>query len=50
MPAVLVTRGVPEPVRELMRRNNTVDVYDPQGSRVVGAINPGRLMRESLLA
>ncbi|MGK5684357.1 hypothetical protein [Actinoplanes sp. URMC 104] len=41
---------LPDPVRELMRRNNTVDVYDPDGPRVVGAFNPGREMRESLLA
>jgi hypothetical protein len=40
---------LPPPVRELMRRNNTVDVYDPAQNRIVGGINPGRLMRESLL-
>ena len=32
---------LPPPVRELMRRNNTIDVHDPTGSRVVGAYNPG---------
>jgi hypothetical protein len=41
---------LPPPVRELMRRNNTIDVYDPAGYPVVGAINPGRIMRERLLA
>ncbi len=40
---------LPEPVRELMRRNNTIDVFDPTGTRVVGALNPGKLMRETLL-
>jgi hypothetical protein len=40
---------LPPPVRELMRRNNTIDVYDPSGSRIVGAYNPGKEMRESLL-
>ena len=41
---------LPPPVRELMRRNRTVDVHDPAGDRIVGAINPGREMREALLA
>jgi CBS domain-containing protein len=41
---------LPEPVRELMRRNNTVDVYDPAGTRVIGGFNPGKTMREALLA
>ena len=41
---------LPEPVRELMRRNNTVDVYDPAGTRVLGGFNPGKTMREALLA
>lgn len=41
---------LPPAVRELMRRNHTVDVYDPAGSRIVGAFNPGRSLRESLLA
>jgi hypothetical protein len=40
---------LPPPVRELMRRNNTVDVYDPSGSRIVSAFNPGQEMRQSLL-
>jgi hypothetical protein len=34
----------------MMRRNYTVDVQDPAGHRIVSAINPGRMMRESLLA
>ena len=33
-----------------MRRNNTVDVYDPQTPQVVGGFNPGKEMREALLA
>ncbi|MDR7275410.1 hypothetical protein [Catenuloplanes atrovinosus] len=41
---------LPQPVRELMRRNNTVDVYLPTGQQVVGQFNPGRTMREKLLA
>ena len=41
---------LPPPVRELMRRNNTIDVYDASGNRIVGALNPGRQMREALLA
>ena len=32
---------LPPPVRELMRRNNTVAVYDPAAGGVVGAINLG---------
>ncbi|MET8352114.1 MULTISPECIES: hypothetical protein [unclassified Micromonospora] len=40
---------LPPPVRELMRRNNTLDVHDPTGPRVVGAINLGAKMRERLL-
>ncbi|MGW4460827.1 hypothetical protein [Micromonospora sp. NPDC004704] len=40
---------LPPPVRELMRRNNTIDVYDPTGTRVVGAINLGGELRPSLL-
>ena len=40
---------LPPPVRELMRRNNTIDVSDPSGSRIVGGFNPGKTMRESLL-
>ncbi|WP_255521961.1 hypothetical protein [Actinoplanes aureus] len=34
---------LPTPVRELMRRNNT-------GTRPVGGLNPGKEMREALLA
>jgi hypothetical protein len=41
---------LPMPVRELMRRNNTIDVYDPDSPAVVGAFNPGKEMREALLA
>ncbi|MFB9237889.1 hypothetical protein ACFFWC_20400 [Plantactinospora siamensis] len=41
---------LPPPVRELMRRNNTVQVYEPAGPRVVGGINPGARMRQILLA
>ena len=40
---------LPPPVREMMRRNNTLDVYDPSGSRVVSTYNPGKEMRQSLL-
>jgi hypothetical protein len=40
---------LPPPVRELMRRNNTLDVHGG-GNRVVGTINPGRELREALLA
>ncbi|GAA3777311.1 hypothetical protein [Micromonospora maritima] len=41
---------LPPAVREMMRRNHTVDVYDPAGPRVVGRINPGARLRETLLA
>ncbi|MEV6693122.1 hypothetical protein AB0M35_16775 [Micromonospora sp. NPDC051196] len=41
---------LPQPVRELMRRNNTVNVYDPAGNRVVGAINLGAELRPALLS
>jgi len=41
---------LPPAVRELMRRNNTIDVYAPDAHRIVGGINPGREMREMLLA
>ncbi|RSM70070.1 hypothetical protein DMB66_09760 [Actinoplanes sp. ATCC 53533] len=41
---------LPPPVRELMRRNRTVDVHDPADGRIVGGINPGKEMREALLA
>lgn len=40
---------LPPPVRELMRRNNTLDVCDPAGNRIVSTFNPGRHLRESLL-
>ncbi|MFI7552519.1 hypothetical protein ACN26Z_01430 [Verrucosispora sp. WMMD703] len=40
---------LPPPVREAMRRNNTLDVHDPTGPRVVGGINLGARMRETLL-
>ncbi|MEW2378055.1 hypothetical protein AB0883_18385 [Micromonospora sp. NPDC047812] len=40
---------LPPAVRELMRRNNTLDVHDPTGPRAVGAINLGARMRERLL-
>ncbi|SCL44272.1 hypothetical protein GA0070606_0213 [Micromonospora citrea] len=40
---------LPPPVRELMRRNNTMDVHDPAGGRAVGAINVGATLRERLL-
>ena len=41
---------LPPPVRELMRRNNTIPVHDPATGRSLGGINPGRDMREQLLA
>lgn len=41
---------LPQSVREVMRRNNTVEIYDPQAPRVVGGFNPGKEMREALLA
>jgi hypothetical protein len=41
---------LPSPVRELMRRNNTIDVYAPDAPHVVAHINPGRTLREVLLA
>ena len=40
---------LPPPVRELMRRNNSIDVCDPAGTRVVATFNPGKQLRESLL-
>ena len=40
---------LPAPARELMRRNNTIDVYDSGGNRVVSAINLGAEMRPALL-
>ncbi|MBW6437328.1 hypothetical protein KZ829_26685 [Actinoplanes hulinensis] len=44
------TPPLPSPIREQMRRNNTVDVRDPATNRVVGGFNPGKEMREALLA
>lgn len=41
---------LPPPVRELMRRNNSIDVYDPAGARVVTRFNPGAELRAALLA
>jgi len=40
---------LPPPVRELMRRSNTLDVHDAIANRIIGAFNPGRTMREALL-
>ena len=40
---------LPPAARELMRRNNTTDVYEPGGDRVVGGINLGAEMRPALL-
>ncbi|MEV1330342.1 hypothetical protein AB0J20_12285 [Micromonospora costi] len=40
---------LPPAMRELMRRNNTLDVHDPSGPRVVGGINLGARLREQLL-
>ena len=40
---------LPPAVRELMRRNNVVTVYEPGGRRPIGEFNPGRRMREVLL-
>ncbi|MBU2665966.1 hypothetical protein KOI35_20855 [Actinoplanes bogorensis] len=41
---------LPDPVRELMRTNRTIEIYDPQGPHVVAGLNPGQQMREALLA
>jgi hypothetical protein len=41
---------LPAGIREQMRRNNTVDVWDPAANRIVGGFNPGQAMREALLA
>jgi len=41
---------LPPPARELMRRNNTVDVFDPACNQVVGRINLGAEMRPALLS
>ncbi|RKR92877.1 hypothetical protein BDK92_7359 [Micromonospora pisi] len=40
---------LPPPARELMRRNNTIDVHDPASGQVVGGINLGAEMRPALL-
>lgn len=40
---------LPPPVRELMRNNNTIDVYAPDAPHVVAHVNPGRTLREILL-
>ncbi|SCF05158.1 hypothetical protein GA0070607_4902 [Micromonospora coriariae] len=40
---------LPPPVRELMRRNNTLDVHEPTGPRAVAGINLGATLRERLL-
>ena len=40
---------LPPPVRELMRRNSTLDGHDPNGPQVVGGIGLGARMRETLL-
>ena len=42
--------ALPPSVRELMRHNNTLEVHDAIANRVVGAFNPGKTMREALLA
>ena len=41
---------LPPPIRELMRRNTTIDVHDAITDRIIGEFNPGRTMREALLA
>lgn len=41
---------LPPAARELMRRNNTTDVYHPMENRVIGRINVGAEMRAALLA
>jgi hypothetical protein len=40
---------LPPPVRELMRTNRTLEVYDTIANRVAAQFNPGRTMREVLL-
>lgn len=40
---------LPQAIRELMRRNNTTDIYDPTGHAVVGGINIGAEMRKAFL-
>ncbi|MGC4897549.1 hypothetical protein [Micromonospora sp. DT31] len=41
---------LPPAVREMMRRNHRIAVYDPAGPRVVGELNLGARLRETLLA
>ncbi|GAA2702090.1 hypothetical protein [Actinoplanes palleronii] len=41
---------LPAATRAQMRRNNSVNVLDPAVSRIVGQWNPGKQMRECLLA
>jgi hypothetical protein len=41
---------LPQPIRELMRRNNTVQVYATDAHQVAGTFNPGKEMREQFLA
>ncbi|MEH0935439.1 hypothetical protein [Micromonospora psammae] len=40
---------LPPPVRELMRRNNTLEVHEPSSPQAVGGINLGAKLREGLL-
>lgn len=40
---------LPLSVRELMRRNNSIDVYPPAGAQVVTRFNPGAELRATLL-
>lgn len=41
---------LPQPARTQMRSNKSVNVLDPAISRIVGQWNPGKQMRECLLA
>jgi hypothetical protein len=41
---------IPQPARMQMRSNKSVHVLDPAVSRIVGQWNPGKQMRECLLA
>ncbi|AEV85544.1 hypothetical protein ACWT_4522 [Actinoplanes sp. SE50] len=41
---------LPQPARTQMRSNRSVNVLDPTVSRIVGQWNPGKQMRECLLA
>jgi hypothetical protein len=40
---------LPSTIRELMRRNNTTDIYDPTGATVVGGVNVGAELRKAFL-